>query len=246
MSDVSAVKKLEVWLEHTSDKVKRNVEIISPDDLKQPFLLHISKDNNIKVFIPAISTRQATSEDRTVPRVTTAPTLLGCIIGYAVSNQDFFNAKDDNYLGGYKIYALPFEAALKPNGRLVYDQRNSDEHWMIAYDKDTSSITPEKVGRLFYQSIQFVPRKDHGKEPAGEGTLYIEITKEEGIRFSKNIFLDKGFYIVTGPIDRNVNTWQTDSGFKARKIDRAEFMSVKSSVADLLGFTEPQPHYLKW
>jgi hypothetical protein len=121
---VSATAELEDWLENTSEKVRRNVTIETPESLGVQHLLHISTDTNIRQFVPLIGRRQAPSEDRTVPRVCVCPHLLGCILGYADAVSDFHadGAKqNDAFKGGWKIYGLSFDAALKPNSKLVYD-----------------------------------------------------------------------------------------------------------------------------
>lgn len=247
---MSDEKELENWLDRVSDKVSRNVTIVTPKDIDQDYFLHISKDISVKEFIPFISKRQGDKEDRTIARITVAPMLLGCMIGYANDSYDFLNlipngkSEELGYRGGYKIYSVPFKAAIKPANKLVYDSKNSDEHWLVTYSKETVTYKPEPVGKMFYRGIMFVPRKD--KLPFMEGTLYVEVTKEEGIPFSKNIFLNKGYHIIDGPIQNHIYSWKDDKVFKVRQIDKAEYLLAKNQSAALLGFTEPVPSYLSW
>ena len=78
-------QQLEKYLESLSPDVKKNLKIVSTKDLGQDFLLHISPDKLSKViFTPRIGNRQGRTEDRTVPRITVSPTLLGCHNGYAL------------------------------------------------------------------------------------------------------------------------------------------------------------------
>src|ERR1700741_3061096 len=101
---MSPSEELTQWLETVSEKVRKNVTVVTPEEVKQDYFLHISTDTSIKKFVPVIGRRQAYSEDRSVPRVTVAPTLLGCFIGYAKADYDFQNtpstAKNDQK--GYK------------------------------------------------------------------------------------------------------------------------------------------------
>ena len=243
---MSQTEELAQWLETVPEKVRKNVQVVTPEEVKQDYFLHISTNTNIKKFIPLIGRRQAYSEDRTVPRVTVAPTLLGCFIGYAKADHDFQEYRSTgkpehaNYKGGWKIYALPFEAALKPNARMVFDAPASDEHWLVSFNRETNEYIPQAAGKMFYRSLRLISRS--GKLPEGEMELYVEITKEGGIRFSKNHYLNPGYYRVVGPIQQNVATWKDDGDYVVTPIDKAEYASAKQAAADLLGFKEPPPH----
>jgi hypothetical protein len=243
---MSQTDELAQWLETVPEKVRKNVSIVTPVEVKQDFFLHISTATNIKKFIPLIGRRQAYSEDRTVPRVTVAPTLLGCLIGYAKADHDFREyhstgkPEHGNYKGGWKIYALPFEAALKPNARMVYDAQASDEHWLVSYSRETNEYIPQAAGKMFYRSLRLIGRS--GKKPAGEMELYVEVTKEDGLRFSKSHFLNPGYYRVVGPVQENVASWKDDSEYVVTPIDKDDYLSAKNAAADLLGFKDPPPH----
>lgn len=247
---MSQAEQLTQWLETVSEKVRKNVTVVTPEEVGQDYFLHMSTDTGIKKFIPHIGRRQAYSEDRSVPRITVAPTLLGCFIGYAKADYDFQNlphvkkADEKGYRGGWKIYALPFEAALKPTARMVYDSRVSDEHWMVSYSRETNEYIPETAGKMFYRSIRLVSRT--GKSPEGEMELYVEITKPGGIRFSKNIRLDVGYHRIVGPVQQNVKSWTDDKGYVSTPIDKAEYFSAKNASADLLSLTPGIPPHLQW
>lgn len=242
-------KEIEAWTELLSEKVKRNIEIVTPETVGQNFFLHITKDTSLKKFIPHIGKRQGNQEDRTVPRVTVAPTLLGCFIGYAASWYDFSNLastgkkEELNYKGGWGIYAVEFEAAVKPNNKLVYDASQSGEHWLVTYSAETVEYTPKMIGKAFYRSVRLISRD--GKQPHAEVEMYLEINKEDGIRFSKSIKLTKGFWKITGPIDYRVASWAADKAYTASEITKAEYSSAKAESASLLSYQE-RPAYLSW
>jgi hypothetical protein len=239
----NAEKNLKEWLDHSVDKVKNNVRVVTPEEVGQNFFLHISTNTGIRKFVPTIGHRQADSENRTIPRICVAPSILGCLIGYSAIEYDFLSNQDD-WKGGWKIYALPFEAALKPTSKLVYDSRHSDEHWLVAFNKETAEYIPETAGRIFYRSISYVARS--GKVPAGEGTLYIEITKPEGFPFSKQYFLTKGYWKIEGPCPDYVRNWEDDKLFKVTELSQSEFRAVKNESAALLGMTDKIPTWVKW
>lgn len=243
-------KELEQWLDTVSEKVRRNVQVVTPPEVGQDFLLHISTNTNIRKFVPFIGRRQAASEDRSVPRITVAPSLLGCLIGYAKADWDFKTVQntakpaDGGYKGGWKIYSLDFEAALLPNTRMVYDQKASDEHWLVSYNLKTNEYYPRTAGKMFYRSMRLIAR--NGKDPYGEIELYVEVIKTGGLLFSKNHHLDPGYYRIVGPGQQHVRSWQDDSDYEVRPIDRAEYYSAKNASADLLGLTEGIPPHLEW
>lgn len=243
-------KTLEDWLRNLSTKVELNSEVVTPESLQQKHLFHISKDTNVKEFIPRIGDRQGKTEDRTVPRITVAPTLLGCMIGYAGQTHDFFDLpstgepQDLKYKGGYKIYAFEFNAAVKPNARLVYDANMSGEHWLVSFSPENSTYKAVSAGKMFYSNMVLTARA--GKLPIISGDLYVEITLEEGCRFSKNIFLPKGYYLITGDAAQNIRSWETDSTMKMRAIDKNEYMSAKLRSAALLEYKEELPKYMDW
>lgn len=238
------------WLENVSEKVQRNVQVVTDEDINQSFLLHISTNTNLRKFIPVIGRRQASSEDRTVPRVCVCPTLLGCMIGYAKIEADFHNnipdgSKDnEGYKGGWKIYAFPFLASLRPNKKLVFDADRSDEHWLTSYSPDTAEYIPETAGKFFFRSIQMVARNN--KLPYGEMDAFLEITRDSGIHFSPRHYLEKGYYRITGPLPQNVSDWNDDAEYRVSTLTRDEYLAVKRSCADMLSLPANPPEFLNW
>lgn len=245
-------KELDEWLDAAAPKVQRNVKIVTPEDVGQDYFLHISIDTRLRVFTPYISQSQSRMEDRTVPRVTVAPTLLGCMIGYSRAETDFTDLEPgksqkqsgESYQGGWKIYALPFKVALKPTARLVYDSRMSDEHWLVSYNAKTATYTPETAGKAFYHVITLVGR--NGKMPEAFGELYVEVIKPEGIRFSKKIFLKKGYWKISGPAAKHAYSSNDDEDFEVEELIKGEYIAVKNQTAALLGITDPVPAYQSW
>ena len=229
MSDIKNFLKL------LSSKVTDNVEIVTPKTLGQDFFLHISKDTTKKAYIPFISTRAARSEDRTVPRVTVSDYLLGCIFGYATLIDETFSSEKDDKRGMY-INMIPFEQALKPNSKLVYDQIASNEHWLVPYDEEHKEYPFERIGKMFVVDILFTP--DNSKYAATlTFDVFIEITKEEGIKFSKDIFLPKGYYYVKN-ICNNYITYKGSKKITCVSITKNEFLEQKKISAALLSHSE--------
>lgn len=243
-------EELEAWLETVSEKVRRNVEIVTPETLGKNTFLHISTDTAIKKFIPHIGFRQAKMEDRTVPRITVANSLLGCFIGYSASFHDFSKLastgkkEDGSYKGGFIIYALPFKAALRPTPKMVYDAKMSGEHWLVSYSAESTEYKPTAVGKVFYRSVSMIARS--GLQPHAEAEMFVEVSTPEGIQFSKNIMLTKGYWVIDGPMDYRVANWGSDKAFRVREIDKAEYLSNKMASANMLSYGEPPAFLGKW
>lgn len=247
---MSPKDELEKWFETSAEKVQRNAQIVTPEDLRNEdydgtYLLHISSDTNIKKFVPVIGRRQSKMEDRTVPRVCVCPSLLGCMIGYGKAENDFMElpsdgSKDnDSYKGGWKIYAFETPVSLRPNKTLVYDQAYSDELWLTMYSPQTIDYVPVAAGKLFWRTIGMVSRS--GKLPVGEVEMFIEVTYEKGIMFSENLFLSPGYYQIDGPLPSNTKSWKSRE-FTAKQISRTDYFAHKKVSADMLSL----PAYLRW
>ena len=230
-----------------SEKVKSNLEVITPEGLGQDYFLRISMDKMPKEgYAPRISHRQASSEDRTVPRITCAPTLLGCFLGYATVVQDFINfdpkkQEHSRYKQGYYIYSLDFQEALRPNNKLVYDQSHTDEHWLVPYSEETRYYQGRLIGKVFITKLERESRTN--AEPYQQVTFFIEINKDDGIYFGKNVLLKKGYWKIVGPGVIN-DTWKQDSKYKVFEIDKETYMEQKELSAGLLSFKEPG--YSNW
>lgn len=240
-------QELEELLDITSTRVQQNVKIVTPEDYDDyPYMLHISTDTKIRKFIPSMTLRGSPTENRDITRVYVAPTLLGCMIGYAGIFDDVMgkasDGKEDNsgYKGGWMIYALPYSAALKPNTKLVYDFKYSDEHWLVTYNETTREFVPKPAGKFFVQAITLVPRNK--KLPKPFMTFYVEITLDEGMPFGKKRQLEKGCWKIEGVDPDFVESWRDDElEYTFTSIPKAEFESAKRASADLLSHTDALP-----
>lgn len=240
---MSSLKELESFIRRLPDKVQKNITIIPSDQLTDPFLVHITKDRP-NVYIPRIGFRQANMEDRTTPRITAATCLYGAIIGYAVLPYDVLDAgyegRNEGWKGGLYINAIPFEYALKPNARLVYDVRASNEHWLVTYNESTRIYTPEQIGKLFVSELKALPQVN--QEPKYVITIKIE-TKKVFYFDSVNI-LNPGYYEITFDYNRN-STWDMFKTTKIKEIAKSDFLKEKLLVTANLSI-ENKPIYGRW
>lgn len=230
------------------DKVSKNLEIVSAEEMKKPFFLHITTER-APVYIPRIGYRQGDSEDRTTSRITVATTLLGCIIGYAALPWNLMTSSANEYtsgkwLGGLYIRKILFEHALKPTAKLVYDQVATDEHWLVNYNQETTKYPSSQIGKFFLSRLILDGRNN--KEPLHTLECFISITEE--IYWSENMVLSPGYYFISFPCNSNT-TWKSTKGIEINKISKNEFDEKKKIVATLLSAdfkVNKKPVYAGW
>jgi hypothetical protein len=231
-------KQLTDFVQLFNDKVRKNIKIITPQDIGQNYLLHIRK-TEAKILIPVVSKRAANSEDNTIARVHTSPFLFGCILGYAQHVYDITELNvtnkvaNNSYLGGYYIYKIVFDAALQPNQKLVYDQEVTDEHWLVNYSKDTRFYKCEIVGKIFNDQVNFIPQKD--RVPKIFTTQLVETY--EPIKFQKNTDAKPpGFYRLV------IN--EQEAILEVQTITKQVYDENKNLKAAMLSYDRPA--FTKW
>lgn len=221
---------LKEFLDRQSEKVSKNTSIQVKSE-NVPFMLHISRNPLIKGFTPTIGFRQAKTEDRTVPRVCVAETVVGCMIGYASMLYDFQTNVDPakkDWRGGYYIYAIDYEAALVPNNKLVYDAAMSGERWLVNYTQGTNVYKHRVIGKMFIRNV-VTERKENINHI--DCNIYLET--REAIWLNAHQKLEPGFYILTGPIPDQVKNYKAKS-YQIKTIDKSEFESVRKLTVSLL------------
>ena len=205
--------------------VRKNTTIVTPETLGQNVFYHIAK-TKMKALVPNVSRKAAPSENNTVPRVHVAPTLLGCIAGYTSLFNDAFylyptDKKTSNtWLGGCYIYTIPFEYALKPNSRLLYDAKVSDEHWLITYSKDTITYGPSYVTKMIVVALR--SNSFYNGSIIRELDILIEVSAS-GVHLNKKTYVEGGYYKCTLIYE---STYKDDKESYKWKIDNIESISV--------------------
>lgn len=240
---MSSLQELEFFIKRLPDKVQKNITIVTANQLPDPFLIHITKDRP-NVYIPRIGFRQANMEDRTTPRITASTCLYGAIIGYAALPYDVLDAgyqgKNEGWKGGLYINEIPFEYALKPNARLVYDVRASNEHWLVTYNENTRTYIPVQIGKLYVSELKALPQIN--QKPKYVITIKVEIKKR--FHFDSVNILNPGYYEIT--FDYNLNsTWDTYKTTTIKEISKSDFLKEKLLVTANLS-VENKSIYAKW
>ncbi|MCE5225870.1 MAG: hypothetical protein LLG05_08400 [Porphyromonadaceae bacterium] len=239
------------WFSLQSKEVQSNSKIVSSQELGQDYMLHIDKQTPDK-FIPMMPRSAAQNENNTTARITVSPNIIGCLIGYARAEDDLISGTKQNTLdktgfrGGYDICEMSFNHCLFPNEKLVFDSQRSQEHWLVYYNKETAEYVPRKIGKLFVSKITY--ESVSGSLPSPTFELYIEIHKQEGIKFSPNIYLEKGFYFAVVKFDRDKHKGSVDQekNFTVNKIDPVEYNKQKRLCAALLSYGKSIPNYAGW
>lgn len=241
------------WFSIQSKQVQANCKIVSSDELGQDYMLHIDKNTPVR-FIGAMPRSAAPSENNTTARITVAPTLLGCLFGYARYEYDFryglptVSKEKDKYRGGYEICELPFKHCLQPNSKLVYDSEYTGEHWLVTYNKPTLHYVPVKIGKAFIYKMDY---KSTGKtEPIITYEMYVEVHKEDGIKLTPTTHINKGFHKVVFTIVEdsvNVNKVDKENDLVVTEISSGEYNKIKQLSAAMLSMESNSiPKYLKW
>lgn len=223
-----------------SPKVLENTTIV----YEPKVLFHISPTDEIREFVPRVTMRAIPGEDNTVARVCTAPTVLDCIRGYAVTVKDFLDgeagcAGNDEWRGGYYIYAIPCDINVKITEKLAPIAKWCDERWLIDYKQKGQKYPAKVVGQMFYKRAK--------GDVFAEVEMYVQITESlEGlVSFTPELSLGKGCHSITvEDLDAYYRKGDTTKVKSHRTIPLGEYLKAKNVKADLLSYTPPA--FLGW
>ena len=232
---------IEQYLNTLPDQTKKSLKILDKKEIGD--LYHISRDGKIKEFIPFLTNRASTKEDRTVPRISTAPSLIACFIGYGAALADFdkgnyasshglddYDSQMAKNKGGWYVYDFDWEFALRPDKKLLYDVNISDEVWLVNYSEVTKVYKPKIIAKVFYHSIRItrVPTGNHR-----EVEMYIEVF-DKPMRFDTKTTLTKGYWRLIGPEQANIKDFKDTKGYEFQQITKGEYLEKKKLSASLL------------
>lgn len=249
-------KKIEKYLEEQKPKVRNNAEIIkAPEDY--PYMLHGSIDPGIKAFTPRLSARYAKGmEDRTVMRVHVSESIVGCIFAMdELTDIMLYNTTEEEsevFKGGWYIYAIPYNYALKPNHMLVHDSVRTSETWLVPYSKETKEYKGEIIAKLFVETMHVVNMgMDENKNTLRKYvTTYILEVMDKTVKIDQlsNKQYGKGLYKVeivrTDDKGHHVFYNIGKDNVRVIKLDKNEYKKKKKEMAPNL-FTGKKT-FLNW
>ena len=220
-----------------SDKTRHNSEPVISDDGQYFTYYHVSSDGTLKSLIPRVPDFRATGEDNTVARVCAGNSVLGCMIAHQRLISDFLNADSDAYKGGWYVYSVKADNVLRPKKKLVYDALRSGERWLVPYDKDHWEYPVVKTAKFFFDYVT-IHNSYNQKLTTGKIGCYVEVfddeTEHQGIKWSKAIHLDPGYYYLEFNLPNNRSQWNRHRHDTVKKIDKDEYLESKALNASLL------------
>lgn len=209
---------------------------------------HISPNTDIENFSPRKIQRTMEKEDEIVHRVCTGVTLLDCIRGYAVMARDFIKeratcAGNDDWLGGYCIYAIPYDCSVLPKPDMAPMSRWCAERWLVDYLSKGQIYPHQKIGKMFVSRIKVADEK---RVLNIEGEVYIHI--EQGtVPFDQTLELLPGYHRVTLPFMDSYHGGHFDPGaVRCIPIDKEIYESQKDSKASLLSYPSSSRWAHQW
>jgi len=221
-------KEIEKVLQLQLKNVQNNVEILTREEVGSDCLIRL--DTSLmtrKSFYPKIAHSQANTEDRTLPRITASPYLLGCIIAVPFINPNIY----DNLNIGHYIHSLEFDYCLKPTNKLVFDSSETNELWLLTYNKNTVEYKPKLAGELIVKQYLITPSNTNTFQECVV-TIYVKIIKEEGIKFNKKIKLNKGYWSISFPLTESktkysITTINSEKNITIADISESEFNTAR-------------------
>lgn len=216
-------------------------------------LLHISNNPNIPVFTPIVPKRAGKGEDLRVPRICTASSLTGCVIGYNGVVEDF-HYTGDGFKSEYTIYAFKPHVVVKPNNELLPPVEITGERWIIAHPNSTEYV-PEKIGKLTIIGIHSVPfQRDNCVFIDQHLEFVLEVYESHDVKWTYGKeALSSGYYYIKAKALPNWGFYQENVDYKKygfmnndviNNIPKEEYERLLRNVGLLDRHIEPD--YLKW
>lgn len=211
--------------------VKERVEILTPEEVGFPHLLHISHNLSISKFIPMVSTRAMSIENKSVARVCVAATIGSCIAGHSATDHIHLNGCE-GFNGLWQVYGFDYRFAVKPKPSLLPDVNQTKELWLTEFDDESSVYKPLKLAQFFYRSITYKRVRN-----LIEFELFFNVTGDIEVALDDTLKLTKGKWLVTASMERKGKaTWSSYSPLKilsVGQIDKLDFDEEAKQVVTL-------------
>lgn len=242
---------IESFLSLQPSEVKQNCAIVSAQEFGQDFMLRIDKHPPEK-FVPNMPKSAMPTENTNTPRITVAPALIGCMIGYFRVERDVQDGTHPDakgnvkFAGGYSISKMPFTHCLRPNGQMVGDADNSNEHWLVPYSIESVEYDPDIIGQLFVGSVTYLPVSGHW--PGVRLEMYLSVTKDVEIQLLPNRKVGMGYwrFTVYWPNIRTRSVQDEKCLLGVESIEMSVYAQAKKLKADMLSHEDKLPGFGGW
>lgn len=213
-------EKIEDYLlTHLGPQALSKVKIIDKTVSNMKSLYHISIDSKLRFFYPRVSQKLYPNETTQIPRTSTSPSLMQCILGYGGFYQDT-KWRDESFDGIYYVYEPEWDIAFKPSNSLVGDVEFSDEHWLLYYKKELYKRPCVRSGEFFVRSIDCVLK---GSSSEDEYILFLKVDRD-GLEFLPGKQLRRGYYRITLQQFRTPNyEYRLDENVFIEEIDSKQY-----------------------
>lgn len=185
------------YLELYPPTITNNCKVIG-DGETVAYTFHISVNNKLKLFTPAISRRTLMKEDRSMPRISTAGTLNGCISGYCSLIADWDYQDSPGWQGGWKIYAIPYKLAIEPAKKILDDVDRTGEVWLVGYNKAHRTYPAMPIGDMVVMSVSTVVDDSlKNRKRKTVVSMYVRIDDGFQLPLNRQVVLRAGYYHIT-------------------------------------------------
>lgn len=236
-----ASQDMERWLDLQPPAIKKKLVARSFEEAGPMY--HMSLDGGIKKFTPYVTRRTSHDENISIPRVSVAPSILGCFIGYCAAWGDvaYPDLRDKSFKNGWYLYEIPYKECIRPSTKVVWDADYTDEHWLVAYDVSSRQYTGAVIAKMFYSEMIMKPVV--GRNPRLYVKLVVEVMTGT-VNFGDDLILSTGYWEVSGPEPMQVDDWKAVHEYTVRKMSAGEYATAKKYTADMLSMSAPVA--MKW
>ena len=252
MKSPEAKDALLSFLQLIPENKRKDLVAVTPRALGIDQLYHMSRDTNIRQFSPSVTKRSAPGEDRSIPRISTAMDWAGCVLGYQSDVNDWVRRETTSdaagnpvpFKGGWIVYGLPFEYALRPGPSLVPDAKRSGEMWLVTYAQYNIDYRPRRLAKVFYDS--YSQKATGARQLDTEIVVVIEVLPECSLRVTPSLTLPTGYYrLRIHNLHRSASHAQVDIR-EMRELSTIEYRAMKNISAGLLSLDTVTPAYASW
>lgn len=250
---MSIVEKALEALSITAPDLIKELVVKPIEDSGIDKVIHISNNHDIPLFIPIVPIRAGDGEDLRIPRICTASSITGCIIGYNGIISDFYNT-EEGFKCQYVIYSFKPPVVIKPSNKLLPPVEITGERWIIPHEGHTEYV-PDKIAMLTVVGVSSRPTSVNGNVVIEDNIeCVLSVYEGHNVKWTAGKEpLETGYYSIIanklpnwGFYNENVNylDYGNTGNTVIKNITKAEYDELLLNVS-LLSHQE-KPRYLYW